>query len=93
MLTKHSARNLYRLPQLTYKAAILSARTPILPSIQQSTTRSSTFSFRRTMSSDNKTKSESEWQAVLSPEQFRILRKKGTEPGALNQLDYHLKLA
>jgi peptide-methionine (R)-S-oxide reductase len=28
-----------------------------------------------------KTKSESEWQAVLSPEQFRILRQKGTERG------------
>ncbi|KAJ1934808.1 Peptide methionine sulfoxide reductase B2, chloroplastic [Linderina macrospora] len=27
-------------------------------------------------------KSESEWQAVLSPEQFRVLRQKGTEaPG------------
>jgi len=24
-------------------------------------------------------KSEEEWQAILSPEQFRILRKKGTE--------------
>ncbi|KAF5804403.1 putative peptide-methionine (R)-S-oxide reductase [Helianthus annuus] len=25
-------------------------------------------------------KSEEEWRAVLSPEQFRILRNKGTEP-------------
>jgi len=28
----------------------------------------------------DKQKSDSEWQAVLSPEQFRILRQKGTEP-------------
>ncbi|KAJ1936622.1 Peptide methionine sulfoxide reductase B2, chloroplastic [Linderina pennispora] len=28
-------------------------------------------------------KSESEWQAILSPEQFRVLRQKGTEaPGS-----------
>ncbi|KIJ20759.1 hypothetical protein PAXINDRAFT_165600 [Paxillus involutus ATCC 200175] len=30
--------------------------------------------------SQSKTKSESEWRAVLSPQQFRILRQKGTEP-------------
>ncbi|EMD38953.1 hypothetical protein CERSUDRAFT_47110 [Gelatoporia subvermispora B] len=32
--------------------------------------------------SANAEKSDSEWQAILSPEQFRILRQKGTEaPG------------
>ncbi|KAF8845248.1 peptide methionine sulfoxide reductase msrB [Paxillus ammoniavirescens] len=30
--------------------------------------------------SQSKIKSESEWRAVLSPQQFRILRQKGTEP-------------
>ncbi|KIK93279.1 hypothetical protein PAXRUDRAFT_145419 [Paxillus rubicundulus Ve08.2h10] len=30
--------------------------------------------------SQSKAKSESEWRAVLSPQQFRILRQKGTEP-------------
>ncbi|PWN42997.1 methionine sulfoxide reductase B, partial [Ceraceosorus guamensis] len=36
-----------------------------------------------------KGKSESEWRAQLSPEQFRILREKGTEPGFSSELDSH----
>jgi peptide-methionine (R)-S-oxide reductase len=30
--------------------------------------------------SDKVTKTEDEWRAELSPDQFRVLRKKGTEP-------------
>ncbi|CAH1432360.1 unnamed protein product [Lactuca virosa] len=32
-------------------------------------------------------KSEEEWRAVLSPEQFRILRNKGTEPKGTGEYD------
>jgi hypothetical protein len=39
------------------------------------------LAFTRTMATDDKTKSEDEWRAVLNKEQFRILRQKGTEPG------------
>ncbi|KAF2149420.1 methionine-R-sulfoxide reductase-like protein SelR [Myriangium duriaei CBS 260.36] len=34
-------------------------------------------------------KSESEWQAQLNPEQFRILRQKGTEPPGSGEYDKH----
>ncbi|PWN95870.1 methionine sulfoxide reductase B [Tilletiopsis washingtonensis] len=36
-----------------------------------------------------KGKSESEWRTVLNPEQFRILREKGTEMAGSSKLDSH----
>jgi len=34
-------------------------------------------------------KTESEWRAILSPEQFRILRQKGTEPPGSGEYNKH----
>ncbi|PPQ91481.1 hypothetical protein CVT25_013738 [Psilocybe cyanescens] len=39
--------------------------------------------------SDTVNKSETEWRAVLSPEQFRVLRQKGTEPAGTGEYDKH----
>jgi peptide-methionine (R)-S-oxide reductase len=38
---------------------------------------------------DAKTKSDSEWRAILTPEQFRILRQKGTEPSGTGKYENH----
>ncbi|KAF9245342.1 peptide methionine sulfoxide reductase msrB [Melanogaster broomeanus] len=39
--------------------------------------------------SESKTRPESEWRAVLSPQQFRILRQKGTEPPGTGEYEHH----
>jgi len=38
-------------------------------------------------------KNEEEWQAVLSPEQFRVIRKKGTEAPYTGEYDKHMPSA
>ncbi|CAE6462964.1 unnamed protein product [Rhizoctonia solani] len=51
------------------------------------------FSSTSTNMSDGKAtsvvKSEEEWRTQLSPEQFRILRQKGTEPAGTGKYDKH----
>lgn len=51
----------------------------IAPALESSTT----------MTDESKQKSESEWRAVLTPEQFRVLRKKGTERPGTGEYEDH----
>lgn len=51
------------------------------------TIRARAFLLSRTMSSVNK--SDAEWRATLSPEQFRILREKGTEAPGTGEYNKH----
>ncbi|KAI9461430.1 methionine sulfoxide reductase B [Boletus coccyginus] len=38
---------------------------------------------------DDSRQSESEWRAILTPEQFRIIRQKGTEPPGTGKFEDH----
>ncbi|KAJ7509667.1 Mss4-like protein [Mycena galericulata] len=48
-----------------------------------------TLRLTRSMATTKVEKSEDEWRAILSPEQFRIIRQKGTERAGTGEYDKH----
>ncbi|KAI8931822.1 Peptide methionine sulfoxide reductase B2, chloroplastic [Plenodomus lindquistii] len=75
-------RTLYQLPQ----RAVIHHSMPNIPFL------GSLFGTSSSMADNTKyeiSKPEGEWQAILSPEQFRILRKKGTEMPGSGKYDKH----
>lgn len=64
--------------------SLLTRAKPSLPLSAATFTSSAT-----TMTDGSKQKPESEWRAILSPEQFRILRQKGTESPGTGKYDHH----
>ncbi|KAH9835501.1 peptide methionine sulfoxide reductase B5-like [Teratosphaeria destructans] len=85
-----SNTTLHRIPPtpLTSTAAARPLRSIGMPTIPLLGALFSTAESRK-MANYPVQKSDSEWQAQLSPEQFRVLRKQGTEPPFTGKYDKH----